>query len=371
MNEVYINDTIHPYDKLIDELNFDNKHEKNNQGGQKFFYKKTQEFSSLFNLNQKDKIDWNYVYERKFKRLFCFDKLKENKNFISIDEIIFRIRLTKIKINKVKLSQITKGYNTTLINNYINFYLFDKEKEKKVVRPSMVKKTHSPSPKNRSPKLRCRIQKKLTFVGSLKKLSRLSEVYDNHNRNLSPVLKKDKRISTKINENLKEPLKILKINVTPVKKNQEIKPKIVESNKAMLHDNYYLRTPDIIDEKIKTQFNSHHLLNSTKQNKIQSIYLSELEKLNSYIDKHFFYLNNITNQKVLEHLKEFYHLVSLSKFINDDDSISKGKITFSPKVIEMKKISESIINKFVNPNIKNDIDLYNNIRTNIKPYIFN
>ena len=37
----------------------------------------------------------------------------------------------------------------------------------------------------------------------------------------------------------------------------------------------------------------------------------------------------------------------------------------------MKKISGSIINKFVNPNIKNDIDLYNNIRTNIKPYIFN
>lgn len=371
MNEIYINDSIHPYDKIVEELNYDNKHENPHKNGQNFFYKKPQELSSLFHLNQKDKIDWNYVYERKFKSLFCFDKLRENKNFISNEEIIFRIRLTKIKINKVKLNQMSKGYNTTMINNYINFYLFDKEKEKKVVRQTIDKKARSPSPRARSPKLKCRIQKRLTFVGSLKKLSRLSEVYENHNRNLSPVLKKDKRIAKKINENLKEPLKILKINVTPIKINQENKQKILEFNQSMLHDNYYLRTPDIIEEKIKDQFNSHHLLNSTKQNKIQSIYLSELEKLNSYIDKHFFYLNSISNQKVLEHLKEFYHLVSLSKFINDDDSISKGKITFSPKVIEMKTISESIINKFVNPSIKKDIDLYNNIRTNIKPYIFN
>ena len=169
-------------------------------------------------------------------------------------------------------------------------------------------------------------------MGSLKKLSRLSEVYDNHNRNLSPVLKKDKRISTKINENLKEPLKILKINITPVKKKQEIKPKIVETNKAMLHDNYYLRTPDIIDEKIKTQFNSHHLLNSTKQNKIQSIYLSELEKLNSYIDK------IITIEKTIDILIKLIRIPAV--FQGSKESISTLKLLLK-KITDFEGIAIS------------------------------
>ena len=127
----------------------------------------------------------------------------------------------------------------------------------------------------------------------------------------------------------------------------------------------YLKIPDIEDNKNKQQFISHHLISGGNAKKINSIYLTELDKLNSYIDNHFFYLNNSQNQKMFDNLKEFYHFISFFMFINDDESIAKEQIHYTPNVIEMKDTANRILNKFINPNLSTNKDLYNNIKTYI------
>ena len=52
-------------------------------------------------------------------------------------------------------------------------------------------------------------------------------------------------------------------------------------------------------------------------------------------------------------------------FINDDESIAKEQIHYTPNVIEMKDTANRILNKFINPNLSTNKDLYNNIKTYI------
>ena len=389
MSDFYINTDLHPTIDLISELQYISKITQKKINAKKdneslLFEKTFRDIVTKVPINDRPTITWSYVFEKKLRHLLGFSKLKEKNSmyYISLDEIRFRMKMTKIKTYNLKSNPLfTRGYNTKHISNDLNLIFNQTNKEKEDIREKIKMEKEALSPKivqeekpNKQP-----IKKKISFMNGLKKINRLSAIYEGHNNIKSPITpsRTSKRISV-IQPTVKYSFKRTRTGSTndvlyskrSSKSLLKMKTTVrssLPSSKSFDYKEFdaYLKIPDIEDNKNKQQFISHHLISGGNAKKINSIYLTELDKLNSYIDNHFFYLNNSQNQKMFDNLKEFYHFISFFMFINDDESIAKEQIHYTPNVIEMKDTANRILNKFINPNLSTNKDLYNNIKTYI------
>ena len=267
--------------------------------------------------------------------------------YISLDEIRFRIKMTKIKTYNLKSNPLfTRGYNTKHISNDLNVIFNQTSKEKEDIKEKIKLEKEALSPKivqeekpNKQP-----IKKMISFMSGLKKINRLSAIYEGQNNINAPITpsRTSKRISV-IQPTVKYSFKRTRTGSThdvlhskrSSKSLQKMKTTVrssLPSSKSFDYKEFdaYLKIPDIEENKNKQQFISHHLISVSNAKKINSIYLTELDKLNSYIDNHFFYLNNPQNQKMFDNLKEFYHFISFFMFINP----LKDKCNLSHKIFQ-------------------------------------